>query len=124
MSLATPKKRFDLEGRTSKFAKDVRRFIRFVPRTISTFEDCKQLVRSSGSIAANYIEANEGLSRNDYLYRVKICRKESKETILWLDLLDLPLESQVEMQRQALLLEVRQLVLIFATILRKSNAIK
>ncbi|RZJ56361.1 MAG: four helix bundle protein [Flavobacterium sp.] len=60
-----------------------------LPRTIQTIEDGKQLVRSSGSVGANYIEANESLSKKDFCYRVKICRKEAKESIYWLTLLKL-----------------------------------
>jgi four helix bundle protein len=46
----------------------------------SNIEDSKQVIRSSGSVAANYIEANEALSKKDFLMRIKICRKEAKET--------------------------------------------
>jgi len=42
------------------------------------------LVRASGSVGANYIEANESLSKKDFLMRVKICRKEAKESRYWL----------------------------------------
>jgi four helix bundle protein len=54
-------KRYDLEERTLKFAKDVRLFIKELPKSMATIEDGKQLVRSSGSVGANYIEANEKL---------------------------------------------------------------
>lgn len=66
-------KQYDLEERTKAFAKNCREFIKKLPKTISNFEDEKQLARSSGSVAANYIEANESLSRKDYYHRVKIC---------------------------------------------------
>ncbi|HSX09354.1 MAG TPA: four helix bundle protein [Candidatus Saccharimonadales bacterium] len=81
-------KPYDLEDRTFTFAKDVRDFVKTLQRTISTIEYSKQLIRSSGSVAANYIEANEALSKKDFLLRIKICRKEAKETRLWLKLLD------------------------------------
>jgi four helix bundle protein len=71
-------KQYDLEDRTLAFAKETRVFVSKLPKTISNAEDGKQLVRSSGSIGANYIEANEALSRKDFLMRVKISRKESK----------------------------------------------
>ncbi|PYJ33034.1 MAG: four helix bundle protein, partial [Verrucomicrobia bacterium] len=66
----------DLEDRTFRFAELVRGFVKQLPRTISNTEDVRQLVRSSGSVAANWIEADEALSRKDFLMRVKICRKE------------------------------------------------
>jgi len=78
---------YDLEEWTYKFAKDVRLFIKTLPRSISNLEDCKQLIRSSGSIGANYIEANEALSKKDFLMRTKISRKEAKESSYWLRLI-------------------------------------
>jgi len=78
----------DLEVRTFEFAKNVRKFVKKLPKTLSNFEDAKQLIKSSGSIGANYIEAIEGLSDKDYLYRIKVCRKEAKESCFWLRLID------------------------------------
>ncbi len=79
---------YDLEERTFQFAKEVRLFIQTLNKTIANIEDGKQVVRSSGSIAANYIEANESLSDKDFLFRVKISRKEAKETVYWLRLIN------------------------------------
>jgi len=78
---------YDLEERTFQFAKDVRLFLKKLPSTLNNLEDGKQLIRSSGSIGANYIEANEYLSKKDFLMRLKISRKEAKESIYWLRLL-------------------------------------
>jgi four helix bundle protein len=47
----------------------------------------KQIVGSSGSIGANYREANDALGYNDFVYRLKISRKEAKETLHWLELI-------------------------------------
>jgi four helix bundle protein len=77
-------KNYDLEERTYAFAKEVRTFVRAVQKDIPNIEDCKQVVRSSGSVAANYTEANEALSKKDFLMRAKICCKEAKESRLWL----------------------------------------
>ena len=74
------KKIYDLEERTFIFAKECRFLLKKLPKTIQIFEDGKQLVRSSGSVGANYIEANESLSKKDFCYRIKICRKEAKES--------------------------------------------
>ena len=52
-------KPFDLEDRTFEFAKRVRAFVKLLPRTVCNREDVRQLIRSSGSVGANYIEANE-----------------------------------------------------------------
>ncbi|MEI8061260.1 MAG: four helix bundle protein [Candidatus Berkelbacteria bacterium] len=110
---------FDLESRTLKFAKDVREFVKLVPKTLSNFEDSKQVVRSSGSVAANYIEANEGLSKKDFLMRVKICRKEAKESILWLTLLQT--DEKSEQLRNRLLQEASELMKIFGSIVTKCS---
>jgi len=78
---------YDLEERTFQFAKHVRLWIKNLPKTIGNTEDVKQLVRSSGSVGANYIEANESLSKKDFHFRIKICRKEAKESGYWLRLI-------------------------------------
>ena len=72
-------KKYNLEERTFLFASRVRRLTKRLHRTIENIEDIKQLIRSSGSVGANYIEANESLSKKDFLMRIKICRKEAKE---------------------------------------------
>jgi four helix bundle protein len=71
---------FDLEERTFTFAKRCRIFVRNIPNSIENKSDKDQLIRSSGSIGANYIEANESLSRKDFVMRIKISRKEAKES--------------------------------------------
>lgn len=80
-------KPYDLHERTFLFAKNVRFFVFEMEKSIINYDDCKQVIRSSESIGANYIEANENLSEKDFIYRLKICRKEAKETIYWLELL-------------------------------------
>ncbi len=113
-------KRYDLEDRTFAFAKRVIAFIRNLPKTIANVEVMKQLVRASGSVGANYIEANEAVSRNDFKYRIKICRKESKESRYWLRLLELR-DAEQEEERQALVQEATELMKIFGSILQKSK---
>lgn len=74
-------KKYDLEECTYNFAKSVIGLTGLVKKSIPNNEVIKQLVRSSGSVEANYIEANEALSKKDFAMRIKICRKESKESI-------------------------------------------
>lgn len=114
-------KQYDLEGRTLKFAKAVRIFIRNLSKNIGNIEDAKQLVRSSGSIGANYIEANESLSKKDFIMRIKIARKEAKETLFWLNLLDTNNDKNLETENLNLIKECRELMLILGSILRKSE---
>ncbi|HZZ82619.1 MAG TPA: four helix bundle protein [Gemmataceae bacterium] len=113
-------KPYDLEERTELFAKRVRSFVRRLPRTICKFEDVKQLVRASGSVGANYIEANESLGKRDFQMRVKIARKEAKETRYWLRLVDTNENVELEGERQLLIQESTELMNILAAILRKS----
>lgn len=77
-------KRYDLEERTLQFAQQCREYVKKLLKTLSNMEYGKQLIRSSGSVGSNYIEANESLSKKDYVMRTKICRKEVKESRLWI----------------------------------------
>ncbi|MDO8444405.1 MAG: four helix bundle protein [bacterium] len=115
-------KQYDLEERTYIFARDCRNLIKQLMKTITNIEDGKQLARSSGSVPANYIEANEALSKKDFLLRIKISRKEAKESILWLRLIDIQ-DEKLEKERQRLLQEATELMMIFGSILRKSEKI-
>src|SRR3989344_2263500 len=111
-------KQYDLETRTLEFAQKVRAYVAQLPKTISNIEDGKQLVRSSGSIGANYIEANEALSKKDFVMRVKISRKECKESRFWLKLIN-PLPTD-ESTKLWLLNESLEILKILSSILIKS----
>jgi four helix bundle protein len=114
-------KQYDLEDRTFEFAKRVRAFVKKLPKTITNFEDIKQLVKASGSVGANYIEANEALSKKDFRMRIKICRKESKESPYWLRLVDTQGDIELEKERDYLINESTELMNIFGSILQKSK---
>lgn len=114
-------KKYDLEERSFGFARDVRRFVKKLPRTISNLEDSPQLVRSSGSVGANYIEANEALGKKDFLLRVKISRKEAKESVFWLKLVDTTDGSGLEEERIRLIQEANELKLILSKILNNAH---
>ena len=113
----TTNKIYDLEERTFEFAKAVRLTLMEIPFGNITTDDIRQVVRSSGSIGANYIEANESLSPKDFVYRAKICRKEAKETIYWLRLLSESLPDVVDFED--LIKEAEELKLIFSSIIKK-----
>ena len=112
-------KRYDLEERTETFARRIGKLIERLPRTMTNLEYGKQLIRSSGSVGANYIEANEALSKKDFLMRIKICRKESKESCYWLRLVQCPDTDRNE--HQALIQEATELMKIFGAIVTKSG---
>ena len=113
-------KRYDLEERTLQFAKDAIAFIKSIQKTIINLELVKQLVRSSTSVGANFIEANEALSKKDFLLRIKICRKEARESIYWLKLVELK-NPESDRIREALIEEATQLVKIFSTIVERAK---
>jgi four helix bundle protein len=110
-----------LEDRALVFAKRVRTFVKKLRKTIANIEDGKQMIKASGSVGANYIEANESLSRKDFIMRIKICRKEAKESRYWLKLIDTHYEEEQEKERQELEQEATELMNIFGSILRKSE---
>ena len=113
--------RYDLEDRTFQFASRVRGFVKKLPRTVCNMEDVKQVVRSSGSVGANYLEANEALSKKDFRLRIRISKKESKETRYWLRLLDTQDEKSLNSERDRLVQESTELMRIFGAILQNSD---
>ena len=113
-------KQYDLEERTLTFAKGGIGLVNLAPKTLANIEIAKQVIRSSGSVGANYIEANEALSRKDFTMRVKICRKEAKESRYWLKLLQVN-GYDAENTRETLIKESTELMRIFGSIVEKSK---
>ena len=109
---------YNLEDRTFIFARDCRFLVRDLKKTISNIEDCKQLVKSSGSVGANYIEANEKLGDKDLKFRLRISRKEAKESEFWLKLLRDLNETHKE-KIEALITEASELKIILSAIIIK-----
>jgi len=117
---AKPTKRYDLEDRTLRFSKNVIQFVNGLPRTIANIELSKQLIRSAGSVGANYIEANEALGKKDFVLRARIARKEAKETRYWLELVEYS-DAQAKVQKE-LVQEATELLKILSTIIAKPNS--
>ena len=114
---------YELEERTYEFALRVRLFLRDRQWLPIGWTDVKQLLRSSGSVAANYVESQEAISDGDFVYRVRICRKETRESMLWRRLLDDThefdepgSEEHVGLQKEA-----DELVRIFTSIILKKE---
>lgn len=112
---------YDLEQRTFIFAKDVRLFVKTLPKTIANQEDGRQLIRASGSIGANYIEANEALGKKDFLMRMRISRKEAKESKYWLKLIYETNELSDANEALRLINEAEELKKILSAIIEKSK---
>lgn len=115
----TKVRKYDLDERTHKFSKAVRDFLPTIPQTMANIEDAKQLVRSSGSVSSNYFEASEAVSKKDFLYRIKVCRKEAKESWHWLDCLNVGTSLEVQKNRNVLRQEALELTRIFSASVRK-----
>ena len=114
-------KQYDLEDRTLEFARRVRKFVKQLRKTIANIEDWKQLIKASGSVGANYIEANESLGKKDFMMRIKISRKESKESDYWLRLINETNNLDSADEAQSLIQEANELKKIFSSILEKSK---
>jgi len=114
-------KRYDLEERTFQFSKSVALYVRQLPRSNSNLEYSRQVVDSSGSVGANYIEANESLSKKDFMMRIKICRKEAKESAYWLRLIVERNDEKCSQGGKKLPAEAIELKKIFSSILEKSE---
>lgn len=112
-------KQYDLEERTFKFAHRVNKYVNRLPKTLTNIENGRQLARSSGSIGANYIEANESLSKKDFVMRIKISRKEAKESRFWL-MLSEPAKDDLS-EKEWLIDECTQIMKIFGSIVEKSQ---
>jgi four helix bundle protein len=114
---AKENKPFDLEERTLKYTKDVIALINSCPKTVVNHELFGQLIRSAGSVGANYIEAREAFSKKDFSLRIKICQKEAKESAYWLKLIET--KNDDEQKRQSLIIETNELLRIFSSIVEK-----
>ena len=116
---ANTSKKYDLEDRTYLFAQKVIKYVDELPKRTTNFEIGKQLVRSAGSVGANYIEANESLSKKDFIMRLKISKKEAKESRYWLNLSN-P-NKNYESKKTKLMCECEELQKIFGAIIRNSS---
>jgi four helix bundle protein len=112
---------YDLEERTFQFAKAVRFFVKTLPKTIANIEDGKQLIKASGSVGANYREANESLSKKDFMMRIKISRKEAKESAYWLRLINETNNLKNADEAKNWMQEANELKKIFSSILERSK---
>ncbi len=110
----------DLEERTLEFSKKIVFLCKKIKKDGVNSEIIKQVVRSGCSIGANYIEANEALSKKDRTHRLRISRKEAKETSYWLDILK-EVSNENKEEITALQDETRQLRNILSTILDKTK---
>jgi four helix bundle protein len=112
--------KYDLEERTTEFGKRVIRLCKALPRNLINEKLISQIIRSSGSVGANYREANDALGKKDFLFRLKISRKEIKETIHWLELVA-EANSELSDRMNNLMQEAKELRNIFSSIIEKAK---
>ena len=112
-------KRYDLGERTLSFSRRVFSYVKELPKITTNDVIGRQLIRAGGSVGANYLEAEESLSRKDFLMRIKISRKEAKESRYWLILIE-PQDCRIK-DKDGLVDEATQLMKIFGSIIEKSK---
>lgn len=112
---------YDLEERTYIFARNVRQEMKNIKKTFYNEDDIRQLIKASGSVGANYIEANESFSKKDFIHRIKICRKEAKESAYWLRLINDSTYDNKNENLKTLYQEAIELKKIFSSIIEKSK---
>jgi four helix bundle protein len=111
-------RRYDLVERIEKFSMEIINFAKLLPQTPVNFALISQIVRSGTSVGANYIEADEALSKKDFIYRIRICLKETKETQYWLRIIS---KSEINAAIEKLLTETEELILIFASSIKTAK---
>ena len=116
-----PKQKYDLEERTTKFSEEIIDFTKKLLQNSITKPIISQLIRAGTSIGANYAEADEANSRKDFINKIAISKKETKETKYWLRLIAHTLPEFTPEARK-LWKEAQELNLILAAIIRKTKA--
>ncbi|MFA5039870.1 MAG: four helix bundle protein [Candidatus Omnitrophota bacterium] len=111
---------FDLERRTTEFAKAVINICKVIPRNPINDRLVGQLVGASGSVGANYREANDSLGKKDFIHRLKISRREAKESLHWLECV-LEANKNKETDIAPLMKEAGELKNILSSIILKSE---
>jgi four helix bundle protein len=108
-------KQYDLEERTLEFGKRIIRMCKVIPKSTINNVLVNQVMRSGTSIGANYREANETETKKDFCFRMRICRKEAKETIYWLNLI-IEANPEITERIKPLIQETQELVKICVAI--------
>jgi len=109
---------YDLEERTAKFGENVIEFCKAIKQDAITRPVISQLIRSSTSIGANYMEANAASSKRDFRNKIFICKKEAQETKHWLRMIAKCIPERKD-DLKKLWQEVQELTLIFGKIVSK-----
>lgn len=110
--------RYDLEERTAKFGEEIIKFCKDLPKNEITKPIINQLVRCGTSVGANYCEADDAESKDDFRHKIGICKKESRESKHFLRMSGIAVPETAEKAR-ILWYEAKELNLIFNSIYKK-----
>jgi len=108
---------YDLEERTARFGEAVIDFAKQIPQDAVTNRLISQLVGAATSVGANYVEADDAVSKKEFLKSIGTCRKEARETKHFLRMI-VRAVPELKLQARALWLEAKELHLIFSKIWR------
>ena len=120
MDNETKPKHYDLEERTALFGEAIVKFSQKISKTPTTIPLISQVVRSGTSVGANYLEADDSESKKDFIHKMSISRKESKETKHWLRIIAVA-APELKDEARVLWKEAQELNLIFSSIIRKKK---
>ena len=109
----------ELEDRFYEFARRTRDFCKSLKWDLVNTEYRRQLIKASGSVAANYVEASDDLGKADEKMKIKLARREAKESKGWLRLVFTYDDQKLEEERIFLLDEAEQIKKILSTIINK-----
>ncbi|MEK7504560.1 MAG: four helix bundle protein [Patescibacteria group bacterium] len=113
---------YDLEERTTQFSGKLIIFLKKIPQTSIFIPLVNQCLRSGTSIGANYREANGASSRKDFFNKIFICKKEAKETLYWLEIIEKALDDDnLRLDCHDLHSETKEFILIFGKIVSNSK---
>lgn len=118
-------KKYDLEERTAKLGEEVIRFTKKIPENSITKPLINQLVKSGTSVGANYWEADDAKSGQDFKHEIGICKKEARETKHWPRMIVVAVPESKE-EAKKLWQEAKELNLIFNSKIKsfKKNKIR
>jgi len=111
---------YDLEERTARFGEAVIDFAKTIPQSAVTNRIISQLVGAATSVGANYVEADDAVSKKEFLKNIGTCRKEARETKHFLRM-TVSAVPTLKPQARRLWLEARELHLIFCKIWRSGK---
>jgi four helix bundle protein len=109
---STIKRKYDLEERTARFGEEIIKFAKKIPKNSVTLPLINQLVRAGTSVGANYCEADDAESKQDFKHKIGICKKEARETKHWLRMIEVAVPELKE-EIKKLWQEAKELHLIF-----------